>query len=82
MNFIAIIIIFGNIAIFAQNYEFKNGFWFNGKMFEKTIFPKRKIAKLKNGYEASFIAVPENPLENFEAVKNITFRFKQGIKLK
>ena len=43
-----------------------------------TIFPKRKIAKLKDGYEASFIAMPENPLKNFDAVRNINYRFKQG----
>lgn len=45
----------------------------------QTIFPKRKIAKFKNGYEASFIAMPENPLANFDAVKNINYRFKQGV---
>ncbi|MEZ5425912.1 MAG: amidohydrolase family protein [Pyrinomonadaceae bacterium] len=44
----------------------------------QTIFPDRKIAKLKDGYEASFIVMPENPLKNFEAVKNINYRFKQG----
>lgn len=43
-----------------------------------TIFPKRKIAKLKDGYEASFIVMPDNPLINFDAVKNISYRFKQG----
>ena len=47
----------------------------------QTIFPNRKIAKLKMGYEASFIAMPENPLDNFDAVKNIKYRFKQGVPL-
>jgi imidazolonepropionase-like amidohydrolase len=47
----------------------------------QTIFPNRKIAFLKDGYEASFIALPENPLENFEAVKNIRTIFKQGHKV-
>ena len=45
----------------------------------QTIFPKRKITKLKKGYEASFIALEKNPLENFEAVKDIKYRFKQGV---
>jgi imidazolonepropionase-like amidohydrolase len=44
-----------------------------------TIFPNRKLGKLKDGYEASFITVAENPLTNFEAIKNINLRFKQGV---
>ena len=43
------------------------------------IFPNRKIGNLKDGYEASFITVSENPLVNFETVKKINLRFKQGI---
>lgn len=42
------------------------------------IFPNRKIGKLKNGYEASFITLDENPLENFETLKDVKLRFKQG----
>jgi imidazolonepropionase-like amidohydrolase len=45
----------------------------------QTIFPNRKIGKLRDGYEASFITVPENPLVNFETLKNINLRFKQGV---
>lgn len=43
------------------------------------IFPNRKIGKLKDGYEASFITVAENPLINFETIKKINLRFKQGV---
>lgn len=42
------------------------------------VFPTRKIGFLKNGYEASFLVLNNDPLENFEAVKNIRLRFKQG----
>jgi imidazolonepropionase-like amidohydrolase len=42
------------------------------------IFPNRKIGKLKDGYEASFITLEENPLKNFNTVKKIGLRFKQG----
>lgn len=42
------------------------------------VFPNRKIGKLKDGYEASFITLKENPLTNFEAIKNVSLRFKQG----
>jgi hypothetical protein len=43
-----------------------------------TIFPRRKIGRLKPGYEASFLVLSDNPLVNFESVKRITMRFKQG----
>jgi tetratricopeptide (TPR) repeat protein len=36
------------------------------------------IGQLADGYEASFIALKENPLQNFEAVRTVTLRFKQG----
>lgn len=44
----------------------------------QTIFPNRRIGRLKDGYEASFLVLRGNPLEDFEQVKNIDFRFKQG----
>jgi hypothetical protein len=44
----------------------------------EVIFPKRKIGRLQEGYEASFLVLDGNPLENFMNVKNITLRFKQG----
>lgn len=44
----------------------------------ETIFPNRKIGKLRDGYEASFLVLNGNPIENFENVKEITMRFKQG----
>ena len=47
-----------------------------------TIFPKRLIGSLKEGYEASFLVLKENPLENFNAVQQITLRVKQGHILK
>ncbi len=47
----------------------------------QTIFPTRKIGKLANGYEASFIVLGGNPIEDFAATKNINFRFKQGEKI-
>ncbi len=44
----------------------------------QTIFPNRKIGQLREGYEASFLVLDGNPIENFERVKNIRMRFKQG----
>ena len=45
----------------------------------QTIFPHRKIGHLHEGYEASFIVLRGNPLENFEHVRDIHLRFKQGV---
>ena len=44
----------------------------------RTIFPTRRIGALREGYEASFLALTANPLENFNAVRSIDRRFKQG----
>lgn len=44
----------------------------------KTIFPKRKIAAFKEGYEASFLVLHSNPLENLNALKHIKLGVKQG----
>nr|WP_299346172.1 amidohydrolase family protein [Allomuricauda sp.] len=45
----------------------------------KTIFPNRKIGRLKDGYEASFLVLDKNPLEDISNIKeNITLKVKQG----
>lgn len=47
----------------------------------RTIFPNRKIGELREGFEASFLVLDANPLIDFNAVKNIRWRFKQGFVL-
>jgi hypothetical protein len=47
----------------------------------RTIFPKRKIGMLREGYEASFLALEGNPLEDWQNVRKIKLRFKQGVLL-
>jgi len=47
----------------------------------QAIFPKRKIGFLRGGYEASFLVLDGNPLTDFEQIKNIKLRFKQGYPL-
>jgi imidazolonepropionase-like amidohydrolase len=44
----------------------------------KTILPNRKIGQLEEGYEASFLVLDGNPIEDFLHVTNIRKRFKQG----
>ena len=43
-----------------------------------TIFPKRKIGYLKDGYVANFLVLTGDPLADFANVKNIEIRIKQG----
>lgn len=43
-----------------------------------TIFPKRKIGYLKEGYEANFLVLDGDPLQDFANVQKIDRRFKQG----
>ncbi|HSE37010.1 MAG TPA: hypothetical protein VLG74_06890, partial [Blastocatellia bacterium] len=43
-----------------------------------TIFPRRKIGYLKDGYEASFLVLAGNPLEDFRNTSRIEMRVKQG----
>lgn len=47
----------------------------------RTIFPQRKIGTLSEGYEASFLALEGNPLEDLQNVRKIKLRFKQGVLL-
>ena len=46
-----------------------------------TIFPKRKIGHLKDGYDASFLALAGDPLADFSNVQRIQLRLKQGASL-
>ena len=48
----------------------------------KVIFPDRKIGALKQGYEASFLVLGQNPLEDIKAIWEIDLRVKNGFHLK
>ncbi len=48
----------------------------------QAIFPTRKIGKLQENYEASFLVLNKNPLADFTQIKNIKMRFKQGVFIK
>ena len=47
----------------------------------RAIFPQRRIGFLRDGYEASFLALEGNPLEDWRNVRRITLRFKQGLEV-
>ena len=43
-----------------------------------TIFPQRKIGHLRDGFEASFLVLSGDPLQEFSNVRKIEMRVKQG----
>ncbi len=47
----------------------------------QSIFPERKIGFLKPGYEASFLVLSGNPLNEWINTEKIEIRFKQGFLL-
>lgn len=44
----------------------------------RAIFPNRKIGKIENGYEASFLVLGDNPLGNILKIRVADFRMKNG----
>ncbi len=44
----------------------------------RTVFPDRKIGRLEDGYEASFVALKGDPLADFENAFRIHMRVKDG----
>jgi hypothetical protein len=40
-----------------------------------SIFPKRKLCSLREGYEASFLALEGSPLEDLLNVRKFKYRF-------
>lgn len=77
--------LYGTDALKEALYLSTLGVFSNLKMLKmwcedtpRVIFPNRRIGRLREGHEASFIVLSGNPVENFENVRNIRLRFKQG----
>lgn len=47
----------------------------------QAIFPRRKIGELADGYEASFLVLAGDPLQDFAHTQHIVLRVKQGRRL-
>lgn len=47
----------------------------------EAIFPNRKIGKLKDGYEASFLVLDRDPTASLDNLSSIALRVKKGIKI-
>ena len=76
---------YGRDSLPEAMYLSRLGMWSNLELLNiwcedtpEDIFPNRKIGHLREGYEASFLVLNNNPLENFEYVKSVRLRFKQG----
>lgn len=61
------------------------GGWTNSELLDAwtritpaLIFPQRKIGRLADGYEASFLALAGNPIADFTRTGQIVLRVKQG----
>ena len=44
----------------------------------RSIFPNRAIGRLQDGYEASFLVLAGDPLENFNHIDDIVMRIRRG----
>lgn len=44
----------------------------------RIVFPDRQVGELSEGFEASFLVLDGNPLEDFAATRSIQMRFKKG----
>lgn len=47
----------------------------------RPIFPGRKIGSLEEGFEASFLVLDGNPLEDMQNVRKMRARFKRGVRV-
>ncbi|MBK8922928.1 MAG: amidohydrolase family protein [Saprospirales bacterium] len=48
----------------------------------QAIFPKRKIGRFEEGYEANFLVLSDNPLQNLLKLRAIAYRVKGGVFIK
>ena len=48
----------------------------------RAIFPSRKLGRLAEGYEASFLVLEANPLDDFRAIRRVSQAVKEGHVLK
>lgn len=47
----------------------------------QVIFPERRVGSLQDGYEASFVVLRDNPLEDFAHITGVAMLWKQGQRL-
>jgi len=47
----------------------------------RAVFPDRRVGRLDPGYEATFLVLGDNPLDNLAQIGSITARYKNGSRL-
>ena len=79
---------YGQDAVHEADYLQVPGVWTNAEMLRmwsvetpQDIFPRRRLGELKPGYEATFLVLRGNPLEDWSQVHAIAGRWKQGRRL-
>jgi cytosine/adenosine deaminase-related metal-dependent hydrolase len=79
---------YGHDSVHEAQYLHDLGLWSNLELLRiwsiatpKDIFPKRRIARLAPGYEASFLVLQADPLKDWTATARIDQRWKQGHRL-
>jgi imidazolonepropionase-like amidohydrolase len=45
----------------------------------RAIFPNRKIGRIEEGYEASFLAISDNPIGNILKLRMASIKMKNGV---
>ena len=69
-------------ALYLREHEFADNLTLLKLWSEntpRTIFPNRKLGALTEGYEASFLVLEGDPLQDFANVTRIRSRVKQGV---
>lgn len=73
----------------GSNYLFQTGFATPAQMLNmqcsatpKLVFPNRKIGKIADGFEASFLILEGDPTKNVLNIRRILMKFKDGQLLK
>ncbi len=76
---------YGKDSLNEANYLHGLGVWTNLELLRmwavttpEIIFPKRMIGELNEGYEASFLVLKANPLDDWSASQSIVDRWKTG----
>ena len=55
--------------------------WLRAEQTPRSIVPQRQIGFLREGYEASFLALDGNPPDDWGNIRRIKRRFKQGVEV-
>ncbi len=76
---------YGQDSVLEADYLNSLALWSNLELLRmwavttpQNIFPKRHLGELKPGYEASFLVLAADPLQNWPATHKIQDRWKQG----